>query len=148
MLLEDEGIGVLLVADRALVEHAHWRLGAVDSHVRLEVSLGGESASADAALEGALASVGPVVHLQGRLAGEHAVADDALVGVGQLVLDAVDQLLQLGGLAALVYLDEGLPRIVVAARTRKQVGVDVGVLGRVEVGREQDGPVRGGSEDR
>lgn len=67
----------------------------MDAHVSLEVPFGGERPATYLALERPLASMRPVVHLQGRLAGKHPVANDALVGVGQLVLNVVHELLQL-----------------------------------------------------
>ena len=42
VLLEDQGIGILFVADGALMEHPHGGLGPVDPHVGLQVALGGE----------------------------------------------------------------------------------------------------------
>ena len=81
VLLEDQGIGILFVADGALMEHPHGGLGPVDPHVSLEVTFCGEASVADLALEGTLSRVDPVVHLEGRLAREHSVAEHALVGV-------------------------------------------------------------------
>lgn len=139
MLLKNQSVGVLLVADGALVKHSHGRLCSVDAHVGLEVALGGECPAADPALERPLASVRAVVHLKRRLARQHPVADDALVGIRQLVLDVVDQLLELAGLAGFADFDQRLPGVVVAAWPRKKVGVNVGIFCRVKVTRETQG---------
>ena len=75
VLLQDGGVGVLLVAHRALREGSHGWLGPVHAHVGLQVALGGEGPLADLALEGPLTGVSTVVHLQGRLAGQNSVAN-------------------------------------------------------------------------
>jgi hypothetical protein len=94
MLLQDHGIGELLLADGAGVLHAQRGLCAVDPEVRLQVAFGGEGAATDLALEGPLPRVRPVMHLQGALAAQHPVADDTLVWVGHLLINVLYQLLQ------------------------------------------------------
>lgn len=49
VLLKDENVGELLVTHGALVEGTHWWLDSVDTHVCLEVALGGEGSAADLA---------------------------------------------------------------------------------------------------
>jgi hypothetical protein len=119
VLLQYQRIGELLVAHRALMQHAHGWLGTVDAHVRLEVTFGGEGPATDLALEGPLSSVGAVVHLQGTLARQHPMADDALVWVRQFMFDVVYQLLQLGRFRRFRYFYQTLPGVVVAARPRE-----------------------------
>ena len=132
MFLQHQSVGVALLADETLVECPHWGSDLMDAHVSLEVSLGGETSLTDLTLVRPLPSVSPVVHLQGRLAGQNFVADDALVGVGQLVAQLVDEVLQLAGLALLVDLDEVLPLLAAVLRhlgRREHVGQQAG-LGR------------------
>ena len=76
------------------------------THVCFQVAFGGERASADSTFEWPLAGVSSVVHLQRRFARENSVTDDALVRVGQLVLNVVDQLLELGGFAGFADFNE------------------------------------------
>lgn len=73
------------------------------------------------------------------------MADDTLVRIGQLVLDVVDQLLQLGRFRGLGYLDQTFPRVVVAARPWQQAGIDSRILGRIDhlVGGKVGGRVYG-----
>ena len=98
VLLENEEVCELFVADRALVHHSEWRLGPVDAHVGLQVPFCREGSSTNFTFKGAFTSMNTVMHLKGALTGENTVTDDALVGVGQLVLDVVHQLLQFTGL--------------------------------------------------
>lgn len=100
------------------MDGAHRRLHPVHAHVRLQVALGGERASADLAAERPFAGMRAIVHLQGTAARENFVADNALVGVVDLGVDVVDELLEFGGFRGFVHLDEALPRVVGAARTR------------------------------
>ena len=99
----------------------------------LEVALGGEGSAANLALERSLTGVGAVVHLQRTFTGQHSMADDALVGIHQLILYVVHQLLELGRLRRPRHLDERLPRVVVGARSWQKVGVDGRIFGRIHV---------------
>ncbi len=106
------------------------------THVCFQVAFGGERAAADSTFERPLAGVSSVVHLQCRFARQNSVADDALVGIGQLVLNVVDQLLELGGFAGFADFNERLPCVVVASRTWKKIGVNVWIFGRIETARK------------
>ena len=81
MLLEHDDVGKLFVADRTLVDCAGRWLGAVDPHVCLEITLGGESAPAEPTAERPFTGVGAVVHQQRAAAAERAETDGTLVGV-------------------------------------------------------------------
>lgn len=84
----------------------------MNTHVGLQIAFGGEGPGAYAALEGSFTRMGPVVHLESRLAGQDSVTNDAFIGVGQLVLNVVHQLLKFGGLTRLFNFNQRLPRIV------------------------------------
>ena len=132
MLLKDKCICVLLLTDGALVEHPHRGLGPVHAHVSLQVALRGEGSSTNSAFERSFAGVRAIVHLESRFARKYSVADDTLVRIGQLVLNVVDQLLELGCFTGFADLNERLPGVVIAARAREKIGVNVGVFCRVE----------------
>ena len=69
----------------------------MNSHVSLQVSLGGEGPGAYSALEWSLTSMCPVVHLKSRLARQDTMTYDTFVWIRQFVFNVVHQLLQLGG---------------------------------------------------
>ena len=81
----------------------------MNTHVGLQIAFGGEGPGAYAALEGSFTRMGPVVHLESRFAGQDSVTNDAFIGVGQLVLDVVHQLLKFGCLTRLLNFNQRLP---------------------------------------
>ena len=95
MLLQDQRVGELLVTYTAGVKCTDWRLGAVDSHMSLEVTLRRERASTDLTAERPLARVGSIVHLQCAFAAQCSQTDSTLVRIGQLLVDATNQLFHL-----------------------------------------------------
>ena len=139
VLLQHERVCVLFMTHGALMEHSHGRLGSMYAHVRLQVALRSEGSTADATLKRPFAGVRSVVHLQGRFARQNAMANDALVGIRQLVLDIVHQLLKLRSLVFLAYFDERFPSVVVTTRTRQQIGVNIRVLRWIDVRRKDAG---------
>ena len=78
VLLQQDHVGELPTTDRARVDGG---LGAVDTHVSLEVALGRERSTAEPAAERPLARVRAVVHQQGAATAERAQTDRALVRV-------------------------------------------------------------------
>ena len=112
VLLQHQRVGIPLLADQALVEGADRGADLMHAHVGLQVTLGGEPAFADLASIGPFPCMGSVVHLQRRLAGQHLVADNALVGVGQLVPEGVDEVLEPAGLSLLVNFYKIFPGLV------------------------------------
>lgn len=78
------------MTDRTLVKNSQRRLDAMNSHVCLQVTLGGERASADLTLKRPLTGMRSVMHLQRGLAAEYAMTDYALVRIRHFVLNIVD----------------------------------------------------------
>ena len=95
VLLQDNSVGELLLANGARVLHQNRRVFSVDTNVCLQVAFGGESPATHLAFKGPLPGVNAVVHLQRTLAAEDAVTEDALVGVRYLFVDILHQLLKL-----------------------------------------------------
>lgn len=98
VLLKDNSISELPLADRAGVVDPQWRRSAMNRMVRLQVPFGGERPSAHFTSEGPLSCVGAVVHLEGALTTEYAVANDTLIGVCHLLVNVLNQLLEFQGL--------------------------------------------------
>lgn len=90
VLLEHQTVRELLVADRALVEHPHWRFDPVHTHVGLQVAFGGECAATDFTPERPLAGMRSIMHLQRTLARKDSVAYYALVRIDHLVFNIVN----------------------------------------------------------
>lgn len=65
----------------------------MNANVGLQVTFGGESPATDLALKRPLTSVNAVVHLQGTLTAEDTATEDTLVGVCDLFVDVLHQLL-------------------------------------------------------
>lgn len=91
VLLQDQNVGKLLMAYRALVHHSEGWLGSVHAHVSLQVALSGERSATDFALEGPFASMYSVMHLKSRLAAEDSVTHHTLVRISNLLLNILDQ---------------------------------------------------------
>ena len=91
VLLENDCIGELLLADGTGVLHPQWRQNTVDAVVRFEVPFGGECSAAHFAPEWPFPRVRAVVHFQGALAAEHPVTDDTFVWVAHFLVDVFDQ---------------------------------------------------------
>ena len=81
VLLQDEAVGELFMANGADVKEPCRWLGSMDAHMSFEVSFGSECSAAYFALERPLARVRSVLHLQRRLARQHPVAHDTLIRV-------------------------------------------------------------------
>lgn len=75
VLLKNENVGELLMADGALMERPHWRLDAMNAHVSLQVSFGRERAATDLASERTFACVDSIMHLKCAPTRQHFLAD-------------------------------------------------------------------------
>lgn len=95
VLLKDNGIGELFLANRTRVLHLNRRVLPVNTNVSLQVAFGGESPATNFALEGSLPGVDSVVHPQRALAAEDTVTQNTLVRVCDLFVNVFHQLLKL-----------------------------------------------------
>jgi len=120
MLLKDQRVGELFVTDAAGVKRADRRLGAVDTHVRLEITLRRERTAADLAAERALSGVRAVVHLQRALAAQRSQTNRTLVRIGQFLVDAAHQLLHLARFGGLLDLHELFERVISLAVAQRR----------------------------
>lgn len=99
MLMQYDLVSELLLTHRAAVgSNTDGRLHAVDTVVRFQITLGGEGSRADPASERSFAGVYAIMHLEGTFAAQHTMAYHTLVGICDLLLDILHQLLELGGL--------------------------------------------------
>ena len=93
VLLQQDRVRKLLLADGARVLRLYGRVGPVNPEVSLQVALGGEGPATDLTLERPLPGVGAVMHLEGALAAQDPVANETFVGVGGGLVDVLHQLL-------------------------------------------------------
>ena len=130
MLLQDQSVWISFLANQTLMKGPHWGADLMDAHVSLEIAFCCKASLAYLTSVRALACVRAVVHLESRLARQHFVANDALIRIGQLVAEAVDEMLQLASFPLLVNLDEVLPLLAAVLRHlsgREHVGEQVGL---------------------
>lgn len=95
MLLKNNSVGELLLTNGTRVLHLHWEIFSVNANVSLQVSFGGESPAAHFAFKGSFACVDAIVHLERALTAEDTVTEDTLVGICNLFVNILHQLLKL-----------------------------------------------------
>lgn len=95
VLLKNDSVGELFLANWTRVLHLNGWILSMNANVSLQVTFGSEGPATHFTLEGPFPGVDTVVHLQCTLAAEDTVTQDALIGVCDLFVDVLHQLLKL-----------------------------------------------------